>query len=152
MIYDSVESIYDYCDEDDAILRAVQYVCDFDLSQPDGKYEIQGDDIFAIVQSATTEPAEDRLFEAHQEYIDVQMVLEGRERQDVVLLDNEDIEIVQEYDSEKDLMFFKTPENYSSIIMKPGMFVVYSPTDGHRPCCSIGKHQNIRKVCVKIRI
>jgi len=152
MIYDNIENIETYGDETNEIYKALQFVCDFDLSQPDGKYEIEGDDMFAIVQSVTTEAADEKLFEAHQDFIDVQMILEGCERQDVVLLNGQDIEVEQEYDQEKDLMFFNAPEHYSTLIMKPGMFVVYCPTDGHRPGCCIGNPQKIRKVCVKIRV
>jgi len=152
MIYDSTENVECYCDETDAIYRAVQFVRDFDLSLPDGKYEIEGGNIFAMVQSVTTESAEGKLFEAHQDYIDVQAVLQGCERQDVVPLASEDIKIMQEYDSRKDLMLFEVPEHFSTIIMKPGMFAVYGPDDGHRPCCSVGDPQDIRKVCVKIKI
>ncbi len=151
MIYDRVDNVERYGDEGDAIYRAVQFVVDFDVSLGDGKYEIEGDDIFAIVQSVATGEAKDKLFEAHQKYIDVQMVLEGCERHDVALLDSEDIEIVQQYDSQKDVMFFKEPEHFSTIIMKPGVFVVYGPADGHRPGCRVGDGVDIRKVCVKIK-
>ena len=152
MIYDSVENIATYCDEDDAIAIAVDFVDNFDLSQPDGRYEIHGDEVFALVQTLTTADASEKRFEAHDNYVDVQMVLEGVERHDVVLFDVEDLEIEQEYDCEKDVMFFKTPEHFSTLIMKPDMFVVYGPDDVHRPCCCIDKPETIRKVCVKIKI
>jgi YhcH/YjgK/YiaL family protein len=152
MIYDSVENIESYGENGDAINRAVQFVRDFDLSQPDGKYEIDGDNIFAIVQSVRTGDANEKLFEVHRDYMDVQIVLQGQERQDVALLDSENREVVQEYDREKDLMFFKVRGKFATIIMKPGMFVVYGPNDGHRPGCSVGEAQDIRKVCVKIKI
>ncbi len=152
MIYDSVENIEVYCDEGDALQKAVQYVLDLDLELADGKYEIQGDEIFALVQTVTTGAAEEKVFESHQRYLDVQMVVDGSERQDVVLLDGADIEVTQEYDSEKDVMFFKTGGNFSTLIMEPGMFVVYGPDDGHRPGCSVGESTEIRKVCVKIKI
>ncbi|MCK4888061.1 MAG: YhcH/YjgK/YiaL family protein [Planctomycetes bacterium] len=152
MIYDSVENVDTYCDEDDAITIAVEFVDNFDISQPDGKYEIDGDEVFAIVQTVTTADANEKSFEAHENYVDVQMVLEGAERHDVALLDIEDLEIEQDYDSEKDVIFFKAPEHFSTIITKPGIFVVYGPDDAHRPCCCIDKSETIRKVCVKIKI
>ncbi len=152
MIYDSVENIEVFCEQDDAIYKAVQYVLDLDLEQDDGKYEIEGDEIFALLQSITTGPAQEKVFEAHQKFLDVQMVLGGCERQDVILLGDADIEVTQEYDSEKDVMFFKAGGDFSTIIMKPGMFVVYGPDDGHRPGCSVGESEDIRKVCVKIKI
>ena len=152
MIYDSAENVDTYCDEDDAISIAVDFINDFDLSQPDGRYEIHGDDVFALVQTVTTADASEKSFESHENYVDVQMVLEGVERHDLVLLDIEDLEIEQDYDSEKDVMLFKAPDYFSTIIMKPGMFVVYGPDDAHRPCCCVGKPEKIRKVCVKIKI
>ena len=152
MIYDSVDNIATYCDEDDAISIAVDFIEDFDLSQPDGRYEIHGDEVFALVQTVTTADASEKSFESHENYVDVQMVLEGVERHDLVLLDIEDLEIEQDYDSEKDVMLFKAPKHFSTIIMKPGMFVVYGPDDAHRPCCCVGKPGKIRKVCVKIKI
>jgi biofilm protein TabA len=151
MIYDSAENIRNYCSEGDAIFRAVSFVQGFDRERPDGKYEI-GTGIFAIVQSVQTRQAKERLFEAHRDYIDVQMVLEGCERQDAALLDNEKFKVSQEYDKEKDIIFFDEPANYSTIIVSGGQFVVYYPTDTHRPCCSVGRPANIRKVCVKIKI
>jgi YhcH/YjgK/YiaL family protein len=91
MIYDSVENVDCFCEEDDPIYRAVQFGCKFNMLLPDGRYEIDGDNIFAMVQSATTVEAKSKNFEAHQQYVDVQMVLQGCERQDVVLLNKENI-------------------------------------------------------------
>ena len=152
MIYDSVDNIATYCDEDDAISIAVDFIEGFDVSQPDGRYEIHGDEVFALVQTLTTVDASEKKFEAHDNYVDVQMVLDGVERHDVALLDIEDMEVEQDYNAEKDIIFFKAPEHFSTIIMKPGMFVVYGPDDSHRPGCCIGKPATIRKVCVKIKI
>ena len=152
MIYDSVENVDIYCEADDAIGMAVDFVRGFDVSQSDGRYDIDGDNIFAMVQTIETGQASEKKFEAHEKYIDVQVVIEGRERHDVVLLDVEEMEVEQEYDSEKDLVFFKSPATFSTIIMKPGMFVVYGPGDGHRPGCAVEGSERIRKVCVKVRM
>ena len=151
MILDIAENIENYFDPGDDVYNAVEFVTNFDLTQPDGTYPIDGEDVFAIVQSVTTEGASDREFEAHRKFIDVQMVLEGIERQDVANV-NDNIRITKDYDEDKDAMFFEEPELFSTMIMQPGMFVIYTPTDGHRPCCSIGSPKNIRKVCVKIKI
>jgi YhcH/YjgK/YiaL family protein len=44
-----------------------------------GRHEIDGDDVFALVQRYTTKPIEERVFESHRKYIDIQYVLQGRE-------------------------------------------------------------------------
>jgi len=150
MIYDNVENIGFYADKEGAIGKAVEFVREFDPAKPDGRYEI-ADGIHATVQSVNTRPAEERNFEAHRQYVDVHIVLEGSERLDVAAPVGEDVKLVQEYDGQKDLVFFTKPKDYSTIILKPGWFAVFFPADGHRPCCSVGEPQAIRKVCVKIK-
>ncbi len=152
MIYDSVENLDSYCDPEDNIYMAVQFVLDFDLDQPDGKYEFEGGQMHAIFQTIDTADAKEKDFECHEKYLDVQMVLEGAERHDVVLMDREDLIETQEYDEETDLAFFDTRCDVSSLVLKPGMFVVYGPTDGHKPGISIGQSEKVRKVVVKIQI
>ncbi|MBI9018919.1 MAG: YhcH/YjgK/YiaL family protein [Phycisphaerae bacterium] len=152
MIFDSVENIETYCDEIDPIYKAIQFVLNFDKTQPDGKYEIEGDDIFANVMTVTTTDASEKDFEAHQDHLDVQMLIEGCERHDIVLLDSEEMELTQEYDPDKDVLFVAEPDHFSTLIMKPGMFAVYGPIDGHRPCGSVEGEMKIRKVCVKIKL
>ncbi len=151
VIYDSCDNVQKYSPPGDSIWRAVRFVLTFDKSLPDGRYEIDGDNVFAIVQTATTRPAAEKLFEAHRAYIDVQMVLDGSERHDVALRGAQDLRTVGEYDSDKDIIFFSQPPQFSTIIMNPGMFAVYGPEDAHRPCCAVGGHTVIRKVCVKIK-
>ena len=49
--------------------------------QPDceiGKYEIRGDDMFALVQSYDTKDIADSKLEAHHEFIDIQTLLVGK--------------------------------------------------------------------------
>ena len=152
MIFDTLTNIDNYCKEGDEIYKAVMFIVDFDHSLPDGKYPIDDDDIYALVQSLETAPAGIRLFERHQHHIDVQAVLHGCERHDVALIANETIAVDPDNGGAGDALFFEAPENYSTINMKPGMFVVYATTDGHRPGSAIGKPQDIRKVCVKIRM
>src|SRR4051812_13071896 len=58
-------------------LRALQG----DLPQrPPGRYQLQGDTVYADVQSYVTMPAEQCKWEAHRKYIDLQFVSEGIER------------------------------------------------------------------------
>jgi YhcH/YjgK/YiaL family protein len=151
MIFDIADNIENYFEPGDDVFNAIEFVTNFDMTKPDGTYPIDGEDVFAIVQTVTTENASERQFESHQKFIDVQMVLQGLERQDVTTVDDS-VKITQHYDESNDAMLFEEPELFSTLIMKPGMFVIYTPSDGHRPCCCVNGPQDIRKVCVKIRI
>ena len=44
-----------------------------------GKYEIEGSDVYAMVQQYETRPLEDGVWEAHRKYIDIQFVYDGIE-------------------------------------------------------------------------
>ncbi|MCK4649073.1 YhcH/YjgK/YiaL family protein [bacterium] len=150
MIYDTFENIGLYYHEGDALYKAIIYARDFDISRPDGEYEVEGRDIFARVLTYETSPAEERQFEAHQKYIDVQVILAGRERMDIVL--GQELEPQGGYDEAEDVIILKAPETFSSIAMAPGMFVVFFPHDIHRPGCDLNGTSENRKICMKVHV
>ena len=150
MIYDTFENMDVYCREGDALHRAISYARDFDVLQPDGEYEVEGRDIFAKVMTCKTAPAAERVFEAHTEYVDVQVLRAGRERMDVSLGD--DLEPLGPYDEADDGVLLKPPDTYASIVMEPGTFVVFYPQDAHRPGCDLEGTDTVRKICMKVRV
>ena len=59
--------------------RAFAYLRSFDLATADGKHELQGQDLVAIVQRYQTAPSADKSWEAHRVYGDIQVVYQGLE-------------------------------------------------------------------------
>lgn len=113
---------------------------------PVGKYKLGKN--FAFVQEGNTRSFDEADFETHNEYMDVQILLEGSE--------------VMEY-ANKDELTTKVPYNEKDDIewlygkgdrihMKPGMFYLVYPDDGHKPCCHDKVSTYYRKVVVKIKI
>ena len=79
MIYDTLQHRDQYRDLPERILRGLDYLAETDFSAlPDGRYEIDGDKLFANVGSYVTKPANDTP-EAHGKYMDIQYVFEGKE-------------------------------------------------------------------------
>jgi biofilm protein TabA len=150
MIYDTFENIGLYFKPEDRIYKAIQYVMNFDHSLPDGEYDVEGKEIFAKVASYETSPAEERKFEGHKDYIDVQILLSGQERMDVSI--NQELDPLGEYDEVKDVTKFKATPTFTSVAMQPGMFVVFSPDDVHRPNCNLCTKTKNRKICMKVKI
>jgi YhcH/YjgK/YiaL family protein len=150
MIYDIFENLELYCKKGEPLYEAIAYARAFDLSKADGIYEVKGRDIYARVLSYETAPAHKRFFEAHKFYLDVQILLEGCERQDVVLA--EELEPLEPYDQDKDMVKLKAPHRYASIVMEPGKFAVFYPHDIHRPNCDLDGTSKVRKICMKVRI
>lgn len=150
MIYDRFENIDLYFGKDDKLYCVLQFAADFDTSQPDGKYEIEGNDIYAMVMSYDTKPADELKFEAHKKYIDVQLLLAGREFLDVSL-DN-GLKIDTPYSEEKDVVLFDPAGNCTSVLLEDGNFVILYPHDVHQPGRQITGAESIRKMVIKVRV
>ena len=151
MIYDVIENAKKHFSEDDRFYRAIKYAVEFDLAQPDGNYELEGKEIVAKVQSYQTSPAEQRLFENHKLYADIQIMRQGSERQDVVVAEN--LNPIEAYHEQKDVTKYHSTPVFSSVILHPGQFVVYYPDDIHRPNCMVGDDtQQVRKICMKVKL
>ena len=115
-----------------------------------GKYPIDGDKLFAIVQENVPKKPDEAKFEAHKKYIDIQYIISGKERIDFSPL--EDMSVLAEYNPEKDVSFL-SGEARSSLILKDGDFAVFFPEDAHRPGIEAEESQKlIRKVVVKIKL
>jgi biofilm protein TabA len=150
MIYDTFEHIALYSHPGTRLHRALVYAMDVSRSVADGRTEIDGDRLYASVSTYDTGSREERRFEAHKKYIDVQVVLEGEESIDVAL--ESDLPILEAYDEKKEVMFLKPPQEFASLVMKPGRFAVFYPQDVHRPGCSLRDKRRIRKIVVKVQI
>ena len=71
---------------------------------------------------------------------------------DLSLEGEKKLEPLSDYDSNDDVINLKAPSTYSSLAMKPGMFVVFFPQDVHRPNCNLNRETENRKVCMKVHI
>src|ERR1700733_8851812 len=61
--------------------KAIEYVLATDFADQDtGKYEIDGDNVFVIVNEYTTKPVSECDPESHRDYADIQIMISGTER------------------------------------------------------------------------
>jgi biofilm protein TabA len=111
---------------------------------PDGKYEISGERVYAIVDRTEGRKVSDGKLEGHRRYLDIQYVISGEES--IGWRPAAGLEHAVPYDDAKDLEFFQgAPE--SIVRVPPGSFAVFLPTDAHLPLIGEGP---IHKVIVKV--
>lgn len=140
---------YDYMAE--KFQKAFDFLENTDFSKcGSGRIEIQGDDIFAEVQEYTTMPEEECRFESHRVYFDIQYMAEGEEYFGYIPL--KELEIDMEYDSERDLAFYKEPKTSGRIHLRKGDFAIVAPEDGHKPRCIGEAACPVKKVVVKVKV
>src|SRR5947208_15920341 len=70
----------------------------------EGRHEVRGSDVLAIVQTYPTKPASEGRWEGHRTYADIQFIVSGRERMGFAALRN--MREIEAYDAGRDLAFF----------------------------------------------
>lgn len=131
--------------------KAFAYLHAFDVQTEDGKYELQGQDLVAIVQRYETAPSADKLWEAHQIYGDIQVVYQGLEY--CGHADQKSLVVTHPYLAEKDVEKYVAPSAPSALLtLGRGNFAVFYPQDGHQPGVRVGTSGPILKVVIKFRI
>ncbi|MBW3628128.1 MAG: YhcH/YjgK/YiaL family protein [Gemmatimonadetes bacterium] len=150
MILDSLSRAEQYGALGPRIAAGIGYLASFEPSTPVGRHLIDGEDLFAMVQEYHTAPATEKRFESHLRYIDIQYVVSGRERMLYAPADTLDVQTP--YNDEKDVAFYQDPPASSSLLVVPGQFAIFFPTDGHKPGCMAGGRETVRKVVIKLRV
>ena len=115
---------------------------------PDGRHEIDSDNVFCTVQSNETRPRDGQRFEAHRQYADIQMILDGEEA--ILWAPVDALKVVQPY--ETDIEFYGLTAAPTELVLTPGVFCVLFPQDAHAPCIQHGNVSKARKAVVKVRI
>ena len=152
MIYDTIENLAQYAPLLPGLEKAAAFLARKDLAQlPDGRVEIDGDRVFANLQTYATKPIDMRGFEAHRQYADVQVVLGGEGELCGVAVPTDEQDVVAPYDGAKDVLFC-APPLCEWFRLTPGFFALFLPQDAHEPGRQLGEVAKVRKCVVKIRL
>ncbi len=151
MIYDSLTHADLYRNIQPGITQALDYLRQTDFSNvANGKYELDGSKLYAMVMRYPTRADCDAVWESHRKYIDVQYIVQGEERFGYVPL-SEAPPVTMSYSDEKDVIFYEPGK--ASLPLKAGQFAVFFPHDIHAPCLTNdGKPSEIAKVVVKVAV
>lgn len=149
MIKDHLKHSETYYNLSDNIKTGLEWLRKNDLTKlEDGKYEINGNQLYANIQ--TYETKTDAKYESHREYIDIQYMIKGSEKIGVTDISN--CKTCIEYDCTKDLEFYDILSNEEYLNLEEGNFLIFFPQDAHKPSIAIDKTILVKKVVVKIKI
>lgn len=114
-----------------------------------GKYPLRGDSLFAIVDEYVTEDLEDRRFESHRKYIDLQYLIRGEEL--IGISSPDGLSLIEAYDPMKDIAFYETTDG-SYRLADMHVFFIFFPDDAHQPCVKVGQASAVKKIVFKILV
>jgi YhcH/YjgK/YiaL family protein len=149
MIIDKLSDSHFYSGLGERINNVFAYLKETNFSSLEsGKYEIDGDNIFAIVAEYQTKDESIGLPESHKRYIDVQYVADGCELMGYGPLGNQ--EIIENYNEENDITFYNG--ECSLIKMDAGMFAIFFPGEVHLPGIMVNEISFVKKIVVKVKV
>lgn len=151
MIFDTLDQSDRYLALSPRFAKAFTFLKNMTDDVAIGRHDIEGDDIYALVQGYDTTAVETRQYEVHRRYLDVQYIHRGHE----LIYWKPLAELTDEtmaYSDEHDARLFAYGQSGVPFAIGPGQFSILYPTDGHIPCCSVNGPSKVLKVVVKVRI
>jgi YhcH/YjgK/YiaL family protein len=148
MLITSINQLINYRNLHPGLEKAGTFLAGLDLqSLSDGRHEIDGDELFAIVSTCAGKGRSGARLEAHRNYIDVQHCRSGT---DLIgyrpLVQCE--QISEDYDEAKDVVFF-ADQALEWISIEGSTCGVFFPDDAHAP---LGSEGACKKIVLKIRV
>jgi len=134
----------------DRYSKAIEWLKSSDLAAlADGKYEIDGKEVYANVMTYTTKPWEEAAYEAHHNYSDIQYIISGTEVMTYAPVDT--LAPTGPYNEEKDVVKFDNANPGLQVVCNAGDYMIFFPWDGHKPKAANGAPSEVKKVVVKIK-
>lgn len=131
-------------------LTALAWLEENATTQEDGEYAIDDRNVFAIVQTLTTIPRKERIFEAHKNYIDIHYCVTGEEIIEWAPVNS--LTPKGEFNVEKDYGHYQVPDQCVQTHFTTGVFGIYLPADAHMPKIAVTSPAPLKKVVIKIRV
>lgn len=131
------------------VRKALDFLRTVSQSTPDGKYEVEGKNIFVLVMSPMTDFADKRTYEAHKLYIDIHFVIEGEQvvywRPLLLLSAKGYIEADEAY---------SFPDNPlgTPLHLSGRNFVIFYPEDAHKTQCVVNQPERIKVCVMKVKV
>ncbi len=112
-----------------------------------GRYEIDGDNVYAMITDNPTKPLDSVKWESHRNYIDLQSVINGEEKIGISPISK--LTVSMPYDASKDIINYSGEGKF--YLAQPGTFFLFFPSDAHRPTVATGSNKPDKKVVIKIK-
>lgn len=114
-----------------------------------GRYEVEGGQLFVLIQDVDSRSFEESRSEAHGKFADVQIPLSASERYGFSF-PQPGLACTEDRLEANDVAFYEKPSSEFFMDIHPGDYVVFFPGELHRPCLAINEKMKIRKAVIKI--
>lgn len=147
MIYDKLSNIGIYKGTNKNLDLAIDFILTHDLNElPLGRTVLDGDNVYINVMDTSAAPVEERKYEIHYNYMDIQIDLGGVERVDT----GDRTKVTTEtYNEETDVGTVNC-DYLASCLLGPGNFIVCAAGEPHKPNIQVGEDAALKKCVFKV--
>ena len=151
MIFDHIDNSSFYGGLGARFTTAFDYLRRLDAATPVGRFELEGDALFVLVQADETKPLAAKKFEAHRLYADVQLVLSGSEVMGYSPLG--DLEVDTLYDQKRDRILYRPGSELTCFTVEARRMAIFLPQDAHMAGITLsGESRQVKKAVAKVRL
>lgn len=149
MILDSIKNISKYENLNIDLNAIVEFINRVESENlENGRYELDGDKLFALVQSYETKDSDECRLESHKKYIDIQYVQEGTEVMYWSLVDG--LKVTEDLSQISDVIFYEDDKNATELVVNEKSFALFFTHDAHKPGVKFNTKSNVKKIVFKI--
>ncbi len=149
MIYDHIRNVRLYKAISPELATALDFLERQDIADmPIGRHDIDGARVYAMVQEYITKQASEAKWEAHKKYIDVQVIIAGKEKIGIAFTPS--LHKAGPFDEERDFQLLEGKG--ATLPLTPGFFVVLGPDDAHQPGIACGRPAKVKKIVLKVAV
>lgn len=151
MIVAALEDLARFAGLSPAFDRAIAWIAEGSWrGLEDGRYEVDGNRVYALLMTVATKGAAELRLEAHRRYADIQVGISGGEW--ILCRDVRGLRSAEAYSQEKDIEFFQDGTGAHRVELGSGIAAVFFPEDAHKPCVAPGEAGSVRKLVVKVAV
>lgn len=152
MIYDNLKNLASYCFKEPGIKQVLEAAKAYTPENyPNARVVLDGDNVFMNAPAYETHSVEKAVMEAHKNYVDVMVMIEGRET--IYVKNTARLQdVYSPYEEGRDALLAHMDEDVIAVDMQPGDFLVLLPQDAHAPGCHAEGPCQVKKFIGKVRI
>jgi len=147
MIIDKISNALNYSEIPE---HAIKFIAGLTDNIKTGRYMLSDTD-YANVEAYNTKKIEEAKFEAHKDYIDIQILVSGNER--IYYTNTVGLIPIAPYNEDKDIVFYSDKVIGNDYLTLDGTnFVMIFPHEAHAPQVSVDINPKyVKKVVLKIK-
>lgn len=152
MIVDHIKNLHQYVSLNRNIQTVIDYIEKHDIKSLESGSHVISPEVRLIREDYIPKPLMQCYFESHQQYGDIQLVLEGTEIFGYLEANDLKFQVTEAYNLEKDVLKGQSLGYFSTVLLTKGMFAMVLKDELHMPKLSNGTQETVKKAVFKVKL